>query len=336
MTPVLDIRGLTVSYGSGKPGTRRPVVRGVDLAVPPGAVVALVGESGSGKSSTIRGALGLVPVDAGESRIGGVDLLAASRRERQRLRSRVQMVFQDPYSSLDPLATIADVVGEPFEVHERMPKRERDERVVGLLEQVGLGATHLRRYPAEFSGGQRQRIAIARALALNPKLIVCDEPVSALDVSTQAQVVNLLEDLQATHGLAYLFIAHDLAVVRHLAHRVAVMYLGSIVEYGEADTVFEHPAHPYTQALLSAVPVPDPRLLDPGRRRILRGEIPSPADPPSGCSFRTRCWRAEERCAVERPVLEIRTPSGASSACHFAAEDASPVVASGDGGGGSR
>ncbi|HMG40073.1 MAG TPA: ATP-binding cassette domain-containing protein [Acidimicrobiales bacterium] len=254
MTPVLDIRGLTVSYGSGPPERRRLVVRGVDLAVPPGEVVALVGESGSGKSSTIRGALGLVPVDAGESWIGGVDLLAASRRERQRLRSRVQMVFQDPYSSLDPLMTVADLVAEPLKVHTDLSRPERVERVAGMLERVGIGRDALRRLPADFSGGQRQRIAIARALVVGPQVLVCDEPVSALDVSTQNQVLDLIRSTCDRDGVGVLLIAHDLAVVRQVADQVAVMCRGEIVEERSCDELFDAPRHTYTRELLDAAP----------------------------------------------------------------------------------
>jgi ABC-type glutathione transport system ATPase component len=254
--PVLDIRGLTVSYGSGGRGSggRRVVVRGVDLAVRPGEVVALVGESGSGKSSTIRGALGLVPVDAGESLVTGVDLLAAGRRERQRLRAHVQMVFQDPYSSLDPLMSVADLVAEPLRVHTDLPRAERTERAARMLARVGLGPDALRRLPADFSGGQRQRIAIARALVVGPRVLVCDEPVSALDVSTQNQVLALVRSACDDDGIGVLVVAHDLAVVRQVADRVAVMRGGEIVEERSGDELFRAPRHPYTRALLDAAP----------------------------------------------------------------------------------
>ena len=252
--PVLDVRGLTVSYGAGPAATRRVVVRGVDLAVEAGEVVALVGESGSGKSSTVRGALGLVPVDSGESWIGGVDLLAASRRERQRLRARVQMVFQDPYSSLDPLMPVADLVAEPLKVHTGLSRPERIERVAGMLERVGIGRDALRRLPADFSGGQRQRIAIARALVVGPQVLVCDEPVSALDVSTQNQVLALIRSTCDRDGVGVLLVAHDLAVVRQVADRVAVMCRGEIVEERSCDELFDAPRHAYTRELLDAAP----------------------------------------------------------------------------------
>jgi ABC-type glutathione transport system ATPase component len=251
---VFDIRGLTVSYGAGPARTRRRVVHGIDLAVAAGEVAALVGESGSGKSSTIRGALGLVPVDAGEAWISGVDLLAASRRERQRLRAKVQLVFQDPYSSLDPLMAVADLVAEPLKVHTDLSRPERVERVAEMLERVGLGRDALRRLPADFSGGQRQRIAIARALVVGPEVLVCDEPVSALDVSTQNQVLELIRSTCDRDGVGVLLVAHDLAVVRQVADRVAVMRSGEIVEERSCDDLFDAPEHPYTQALLDAAP----------------------------------------------------------------------------------
>jgi len=230
-------------------------------------------------------------------------------------------VLQDPYSSLDPRMTVGDIVGEPFEIHgDVVPKKNRRKSVQELLDVVGLNPDHINRYPHQFSGGQRQRIGIARALSLRPKVIVCDEPVSALDVSVQAQVVNLFEKLQSEFGLSYVFIAHDLSVVRHIADRVGVMYLGKVVEIGDENQIYEHPTHPYTQALLSAVPVPDPQLRGHRDQIVLEGDVPSPANPPSGCRFRTRCWKAEDICAEQEPLLEERTSSTHPSACHFAAE----------------
>jgi oligopeptide/dipeptide ABC transporter ATP-binding protein len=290
-------------------------VDGVDFHIGRSETLGLVGESGSGKSTTGRLVLRLIEPDQGLVRFEGREVTAASAQELRTLRRDMQIVFQDPYSSLDPLAPIASVVGEPFEVHGSSSRRERDERVVKLLEQVGLSATHLYRYPAEFSGGQRQRIAIARALALNPKLIVCDEPVSALDMSTQAQVINLLADLQDEFGLAYLLIAHDLAVVRHASHRIAVMYLGRIMEVGDAESLYREPKHPYTEALLSAVPVPDPRVQRTRKRIVLRGDIPSSADPPGGCRFHSRCPYAMEICAEVDP--EPFPLPGGWAACHL-------------------
>jgi oligopeptide transport system ATP-binding protein len=266
----------------------------------------------------------------------GQDITKLSGRALKAVRRNIQMVFQDPYTSLNPRMTVGDIIGEPFDIHpEVAPKGDRRRRVRELLDVVGLNPEYVNRYPHQFSGGQRQRIGIARGLALNPEVIICDEPVSALDVSVQAQVINLMEKLQDEFGLSYIFIAHDLSIVRHISDRVGVMYLGRMAEIGTDAEIYDHPTHPYTQALLSAVPVPDPAARERrgdastggGGRIILTGDVPSPANPPSGCRFRTRCWKAQERCAQEEPLLAVPsvftgrdTPAAHESACHFAAE----------------
>ncbi|MFI8801914.1 ABC transporter ATP-binding protein [Micromonospora chalcea] len=294
-------------------------VDGVSFELRRGETLGVVGESGCGKSTLARLLMRLETPTAGRVTLEGRDLLRAGGADLRRLRRNMQMVMQDPYTSLNPRMTVGDIVGEPFEIHpEVAPKRSRRQRVQELLDVVGLNPEHVNRYPHQFSGGQRQRIGIARALALRPEIIVCDEPVSALDVSIQAQVINLLEQLQDEFGLSYIFIAHDLSVVRHISDRVAVMYLGRIVEIGTEEQIYQRATHPYTQALLSAVPVPDPEARD--RQTIIRlsGDVPSPADPPSGCHFRTRCWKAEEVCAVQDPQTVPRAADPHPSACHFA------------------
>ncbi|GGZ42369.1 ABC transporter ATP-binding protein [Streptomyces inusitatus] len=332
--PILEMRGLVKHY----PLTRGilfkkqigavKAVDGVDLDLLPGETLGIVGESGCGKSTLAKMMVHLERPTAGVLRYKGEDITQLSGRALKRVRRNIQMVFQDPYTSLNPRMTVGDIIGEPFDIHpEVAPKGDRRRRVRELLDVVGLNPEYINRYPHQFSGGQRQRIGIARGLALRPEIIVADEPVSALDVSVQAQVINLLAALQRELGLSLVFISHDLSIVRHISDRVGVMYLGRVVELGRDEEIYDHPTHPYTQALLSAVPVPDPLAREHRERILLGGDVPSPAHIPSGCRFRTRCWKARERCALEVPLLavpaEFRLAEGPAkhpSACHFAEE----------------
>ncbi|MFG2500451.1 ABC transporter ATP-binding protein [Streptomyces sp. NPDC048441] len=332
--PILQVRNLVKHF----PLTQGILIRrqigavkavdGISFDLYQGETLGIVGESGCGKSTVAKLLMTLERATAGEVFYKGQDITKLSGRALKAVRRNIQMVFQDPYTSLNPRMTVGDIIGEPFEIHpEVAPKSSRRQKVQDLLDVVGLNPEYINRYPHQFSGGQRQRIGIARGLALNPEIIICDEPVSALDVSVQAQVINLMAKLQDEFNLSYLFIAHDLSIVRHISDRVGVMYLGKMAEIGSDEQIYEHPTHPYTQALLSAVPVPDPAAREGRERIILTGDVPSPANPPSGCRFRTRCWKAEAKCAEETPLLAIPqrfagqdTPAAHESACHFAEE----------------
>ena len=301
---------------SGKGKTFVKAVDGVSFVLNKGETLGVVGESGCGKSTMGRSVLRLIEPTEGEVTFEGVDITSLNKKELRAHRKEFQMMFQDPYASLNPRMTVGEIIGEPLEIQTKMSKEEREERVLKVMEIVGLNPNYIRRYPHEFSGGQRQRIGIARAIILQPKLLVCDEPVSALDVSIQAQIINLMETLQEKLGIAYMFISHDLSVVRHISDKVAVMYLGHFVEYAEKDELYNNPQHPYTIALLSVIPSVEKKKKATDDKIILQGDLPSPANPPSGCCFHTRCYKAQEICSKEAPELKD-LGNGHTCACHF-------------------
>ncbi|HLZ60026.1 MAG TPA: oligopeptide/dipeptide ABC transporter ATP-binding protein [Ktedonosporobacter sp.] len=320
-TTLVDVKGLKVHFPIkggilGRTVANVKAVDGVDLFVRRGETLGLVGESGCGKSTTGRAILQLIKPTEGTVKLDGVELTKLSSNEIRKKRAEMQMVFQDPYGSLDPRYTVGQIISEPLENFNRGNPKQIREEVSHLLETVGLNPYYVNRFAHEFSGGQRQRIGIARALALKPSFVVADEPVSALDVSIQAQVLNLLQDLQGRLGLTYLFVAHNLSVVKHISDRVAVMYLGRVVELAKSESLYETPLHPYTQALLSAVPVPNPDIESRRKRIILEGDVPSPVNPPSGCNFHPRCWKAQAICREVIPILEAKQPNH-FAACHF-------------------
>ena len=314
-SPLLEVQGLTVTYNVGREGlwgqrqTRLTAVDDISFSIERGETFGLVGESGSGKTTTGRAILGRVPITSGRVRFAGRDITGVGGRERRSIRRNMQLIPQNPYGSLNPRMKVRELIAEPLVVHRQYPSARRaTERVVELLELTGMNPDDMYKYPHAFSGGQRQRIVVARALALNPDLIIADEPVSALDVSIQAQVVNLLQDLQGRLNLTYIFIAHDLAVVRHISHRIGIMYAGKLVEVADSERVYRTPLHPYTEALLSSVPIPDPRVQRGRAGEVISGEPPDPIDPPPGCRFHLRCPLAEQRCREAPPPLEAKMP----------------------------
>lgn len=318
---LVEIRSLCKYFHTGKSFFKKntgvlKAVDGVSLEIKKGETLGLVGESGCGKTTFGRTLVKLYNPTAGEILYGGSDISSLSNKEMLKYRSKMQMIFQDPYASLNPRMTVGDIIGESLDIYKICSGKEREERVKYFLDKVGLNQSHINRYPHEFSGGQRQRIGIARSLAVNPEFIVCDEPISALDVSIQAQIINMIEDLQRDFGLTYLFIAHDLSMVKHISNRVGIMYLGKLVEIADSAEVYARPIHPYTNALLSAIPIPDPEESKKRNRIILEGEIPSPIDPPPGCRFKGRCRYARKICGEVEPELKEVSP-GHCVACHL-------------------